>query len=254
MTILSGLNVVEISGNGSAAMGGKHLADWGAHVTMIEPASGSPLRDEPPYYEKDGERRSATWAWLSIGKVQQQIGADFSVEDARAMCEQADVVLIEKELSQDVLGLAPSDVEAAFTGKTTCVLISPFATDGPYADYKATDLGLNALSGWMHLLGDPTREPLRPGGGVIPRITGLSALVSVLIGLRHVQQGGEPQFIDLSQQAVGVSMIVAPWLVKDMVGIEHGRRGNTWPMGVMPCKDGFIGCPPLTKAGTSCTA
>ncbi|MCH7699371.1 MAG: CoA transferase [Chloroflexi bacterium] len=246
MTTLNGLKAVEVSGDGSAAMGGKHLADWGAHVTMIEPASGSPLRDEPPYYEKDGERKSATWAWLSIGKAQQQIGDGFSVEDARALCEQADVVLIEKELSQDVLGLAPSDVAAAFAGKTTCVLISPFATDGPYADYKATDLGLNAMGGWMHLLGDPAREPLRPGGGIIPRVSGLSAVVSALIGLRHVQQGGQPQFVDLSQQAVAASMIVAPWLVKSMVGIEHGRRGNTWPMGVMECKDGFIGCPPLT--------
>ena len=246
MTILRGLKVIEISGSGAAAMGGKHLADWGAHVTMLEPEAGSPLREEPPYYEKDGERRSATWAWLSLGKATKRIGSGISIEEARTLCEQADIVLVESELTQAVLGLEAADVEAAFTDKTTCVLISPFATDGPYAHYQATDLGLNAMGGWMHLLGDPAREPLRPGGGIVPRITGLYAVVSALIGLRHVRQGGQPQFVDVSSQAVAASMVVAPWLVKSMVGIEHGRRGDTWPMGVMECKDGFIGCPPLT--------
>ena len=41
-----------------------------------------------------------------------------------------------------VLGLKPAEVRAAFEGTTTCVLIAPFATDGPYADYAATDLGV----------------------------------------------------------------------------------------------------------------
>ena len=41
-------------------------------------------------------------------------------------------------------------------------------------------------------------------------------------------------------------MIVAPWIVKTMIGYQHKRRGNAWPMGVMECADGFIGIPPLT--------
>jgi len=103
------------------------------------------------------------------------------------------------------------------------------------------------MGGWMSLLGDPGREPLRPGAGLIPRLTGFYAAVAALIAFRHERNGGEPQFIDLSAQAVAASMIVAPWIVKSMVGIEHGRRGNAWPMGVMECKDGYIGCPPLTN-------
>jgi crotonobetainyl-CoA:carnitine CoA-transferase CaiB-like acyl-CoA transferase len=67
MAILSDLNVIEISGDGAAAMAGKQLADWGARVTIIEPEGGTPLRGAPPYYEKDGARKSATWVWLSRG-------------------------------------------------------------------------------------------------------------------------------------------------------------------------------------------
>lgn len=231
-------------------MAGKHLADWGARVTILEPTGGTPLRNEPPYYEKDGVRKSATWEWLSRGKTAVRVGqgAKLTVADANELCDKADIVFVESEMTPTVLGLKPSEVRPRFQGKTTFVLISPFATDGPYAHYAATDLGINALGGWMHLLGDPRREPLRPGAGIIPRLSGLFALVAALISLRHVRQGGQPQFVDLSAQAVAASMIVAPWLVKSMVGIEHGRRGNNWPMGVMECADGFVGCPPLTAA------
>lgn len=248
VTILAGLHVVEISGNGAAAMAAKHFADWGASVTILEPNGGTPLREEPPFYEKDGDRRSATWAWLSRGKTTVRVGpgTKLTIEAAGQLCESADVVFVESEMALPVLGLTPAQVRPRFEGKTTCVLISPFAPDGPYAHYAATDLGINALGGWMDLLGDPDREPLRPGGGITPRLSGLFALVAALIGLRHVRQGGAHQFVDLSAQAAAASMIVAPWLVKSMIGYQHKRRGNAWPMGVMECADGFIGIPPLT--------
>jgi crotonobetainyl-CoA:carnitine CoA-transferase CaiB-like acyl-CoA transferase len=245
MSILSGLRVVEISASGAAAMAAKHLADWGAEVTILEPASGTPLREEPPYYEIDARRQSATWAWLSRGKTAVTVSPD----DACALCDSADVVLAESELTGEVLGLSPAQVRARFQGRSTFVLVSPFGTDGPYANYAATDLGLNAMGGWMSLLGDPGREPLRPAGcELVPRLSGLFALVATLIALRHRRQGGSPQFVELSGQAVVASMLVAPWMVKSMVGIDHERRGNAWPMGVMECADGFIGAPPLTNA------
>ncbi len=248
MTILKGLHVIEISGNGSAAMAAKHFVDWGASVTILEPGAGTSLRDEPPYYDKGGARRSATWQWLSRGKTSVHVGPGGRLTQADALhrCEGADVVLVESEMTAAVLGLKPAEVRPALDGKTTCVLIAPSATDGPYGGYSATDLGVNALGGGMTVLGDLAREPLRPGQELMPRLIGIFALVAALIGLRHVRQGGEPQFIELSSQASAASVIVPAWLVKTMVGVAHSRRGNTWPMGVSECKDGWVGCPPLT--------
>lgn len=242
MSILKGLHVIEISGDGSAAMAAKQFADWGASVTILEPPDGTPLREAPPYCEKDGGQRSATWEWLSRGKTAVRV----SPEAAREACARADVVLVESEMALPVLGLKPAEVRRQFQGSTTCVLIAPFGTGGPYADYAASDLGANALGGWMSVLGDPAREPLRPGGEMIPRISGLFALVASLAGLRHVRQGGAPQYVEISQQAVAASMLIAPWLVKSMLGFPYERRGNQWPMGPMECADGYVGVPPLT--------
>ncbi len=47
MSILQGLQVVEISGNGAAGWATKHFADWGARVTILEPAEHAPLRSDP---------------------------------------------------------------------------------------------------------------------------------------------------------------------------------------------------------------
>jgi crotonobetainyl-CoA:carnitine CoA-transferase CaiB-like acyl-CoA transferase len=243
MAILSDLNVIEISADGAAAMAAKQLADWGARVTILEPQGGTPLRHVPPYYEKDGVQKSGTWEWLSRGKTSV---TGVSPEEARKACEAADVVLVETEMALPALGLKPADLRAAFEGKTTCVLIAPFATDGPYGDYSATDLGINAMGGWMSVLGSAEREPLRPGGDITPRITGLFALAASLVALRHRDASGEPQFVDISRQAAASCMIVAPWLVKSMIGMDYERRGNTFPMGPMMCKDGWVGIPPLT--------
>src|SRR3546814_17330304 len=37
-----------------------------------------------------------------------------------------------------------------------------------------------------------------------------------------------------------------PWLVKSMIGLDYERRRNSFPMGPMVCKDGYVGIPPLT--------
>ncbi|MGH8630245.1 MAG: CoA transferase, partial [Burkholderiales bacterium] len=129
MSILEGLIVIEISGHGASAIAAKQFADWGARVTIVEPPDGTPLRYAPPYYEGGGKQQSATWQWLSRGKMAVRL----SPAAAREACARADVILVESELALPVLGLKPAEVRAAFDGKTTCVLIAPFATDGPYA-------------------------------------------------------------------------------------------------------------------------
>src|SRR5439155_18923969 len=65
-------------------------------------------------------------------------------------------------------------------------------------------------------------------------------------GQRHVRHGGSPQYVEVSQQAAAASMLVAPWLVKSMLGFPYERRGNPWPMGPLDCADGYVGIPPLT--------
>jgi crotonobetainyl-CoA:carnitine CoA-transferase CaiB-like acyl-CoA transferase len=248
VTILEGLTVVELPGQGAAGWAGKHFADWGARVIVLERPEGSALREQPPYYTKDGRRQGALWQWLSRGKAVVRVGAGAatSVDEARALCARADVVVAEAELTEPLLGIAPSEVRPHFEGRIVFVLISPFATDGPYAGYRATDLGVASLGGWTGMLGEPHREPLRPGSDMLARVLGVNAFAAGLIGHRHRLQGGPPSIIDLSGQAMAASLLTAPWLVYSLNGQEAQRRPATWPSTVEQCKDGWAGISPLT--------
>ena len=247
---LKGLRVVEVSANAAGATAGKYFADWGADVTVLEPPEGSAIRQAPPYYVVDGERRSGLHQWFSRGKTAYRVGdgGALTTEAARTLCEEADVVLIDSEAS-GILGLNPAEVRPWIDGKTVAVLISPFATDGPYKDYQATDLGLAAIGGWMATfwLGVPEREPIRPGGEMTYRYGGLFAFAAALIALRDVWNGNAPDFVDLSLQGVSTHGCVAPWIVKRILGVEQVRAGTRFPSAPMPCADGWVACPPLTS-------
>lgn len=251
MSILSDLRVVAIPGTmGAAAWAAKHLADWGADVTLLEPPEGSPLRGEPPWYGRGGERRSALWAWLARGTAAVRVGEGLPAgrAEARAACERADVAVIDAEMAGPVLGLEAGEVRAALEGRTNAVLISPFAADGPYAGYRATDLGVNSLGGWTGMIGEPDREPLRPGADMNARVSGVYAFGAALIALRHEEQGAPPAFVELSQQAVAAASLTAPWMVYSLSGgaAPMQRRPSQWPHSVLPCKDGWAAISPLT--------
>src|SRR4051812_12140919 len=88
---LKGLRVIEVSANAAGATAGKYFADWGASVTVLEPPEGSALRQAPPYYVVDGERRSGMHQWFSRGKTSYRVGEDgaLTAETARKLCEEA---------------------------------------------------------------------------------------------------------------------------------------------------------------------
>lgn len=246
--LLRGLNVVEISASGAAAWATKELADWGANVVALEPSGGTPLRREPPFYERDGERRSATWQWLSRGKTVVAVGRylDTTPEDALALCREADLVVAEHEPAAALLGLKPAELRPALEGHTVVARIAAFQPEGPYAHYRATDLGICSLGGWTGMLGAPDRYPLRPAGDLGTRATGLHTLAAVLLGLRHREGGAEPSFIEISAQAVAASLLTSPWLAYSMSGAIGFRRAASWPNASVRCKDGHVGILPLT--------
>lgn len=249
MGLLSGLRVVEASASGAAAFAGAHLAAWGADVVVIEPPGGSPLRRAAPAFQVRGQQMSARWTLLSRGKRIAEVGSSSLPRpgDALALAREADIVLAESEVCIHVFGMTPQGLEEALGAKPVGVLITPFSLQGPYAAYRATDLGINALGGWCNIIGDPGSTPLRPGYDMIYRLQGVCALVAALASLRTRDVRSGPAFAHVNGQALAASMIVAPWLMKRMLGVEQVRRANDWLQGgVMKCSDGWAGCTPLT--------
>src|SRR5690349_7456780 len=104
------------------------LADFGAHVTLVEPPAGSPLRTMPPF-DPLKEAGSLLFFHLNLGKA--SIVLDRSTDAGRArlldLATTADVVVVGRDADRSALQEANPNAVVA--------LVSDFGEDGPFAHW-----------------------------------------------------------------------------------------------------------------------
>jgi len=131
------------------------------------------------------------------------LGTAEGVEHAKALIAGADVVFEAFDPGEaEALGLG-RDVLAELNPALIHVSITPFGSDGPKANWMASDLGLQASAVNMAVTGDKDRAPLR-AGGTLPQAMHNAASEgagAALIALWERQtRSGLGQHIDMSAQ------------------------------------------------------
>ena len=122
------------------------------------------------------------------------------------------------------------------------VSITPFGQDGPYKDFKASDLTLQAMGGWLSVTGEPDM-PLKLCGNQAYNIAALFAVNGILLALWQRHDTGKGQHIDISiMECVAATMDhVLPRYFYG--GVVSGRQGSLhWnnAFRVFPCADGYV--------------
>lgn len=229
--LLRGLRVVEYSRDIPAAACAREFARWGADVRCFE-APDSRLRAAPPLIERDGEPYSLLRHSLMIGKT---MGAG----DWRSELLDADVLISDAPL--DKLGGIAEESPALIV-----VHASPFGTDGPYADFLADDLIVQALAGFMGTNGLAGREPLAAPAAIIPRAVGILGAVAALAALLDRLHSGRGEWIELSSFEACSTLIMS--LRSEFSGEALPRVGGSpgWAE-VMQTANGFITLSPWSK-------
>jgi crotonobetainyl-CoA:carnitine CoA-transferase CaiB-like acyl-CoA transferase len=185
---LSGLRVIE-TGSWIPAYAGHILAEAGADVVRVVPASGDPLATEPPFF--GNTRRSIQETWYNLGK-RTVTGAD-SGDPLLGLGAAADVLL--EDWTSPAVGAARAP--------RTRVRVTPFGEGG--GDVAANDLVFNALSGAASVTGDSHTPPLTGYGNQAYHTVGMYAAICALAANRAAQATGEPQTVDLSAHEALVS-------------------------------------------------
>ena len=159
---LSGLRVIEIADE-KAEYCGLALAGLGADVIKIEPPGGSPTRRIGPFYEdQPGPERSLFFWQYNRGKKSVVLDLKQAGDQARLekLLATADILLDATPKGElDAIGLGR---EALARQHPTLIhaRVTPFGDDGPWSDFKGSDLVHLALGGVMMNCGyDPA-----PGG------------------------------------------------------------------------------------------
>jgi crotonobetainyl-CoA:carnitine CoA-transferase CaiB-like acyl-CoA transferase len=160
------------------------LAALGAEVVLVEPAEGNPAR-----WRGDGLE------WWAYSRGKSSVVCD-THEQLLELVRGADV-LIESGATLDRAELA------AVNPALVHVTITAFGSDGPKADWAASDLTIVASGCALALTGDSDRAPVRT---TVPQAwlhAGAEAADGALLALAERTRSGLGQHVDVSaQQAV----------------------------------------------------
>jgi benzylsuccinate CoA-transferase BbsE subunit len=243
---LTGLRVLEVAGP-LGEYAGKLLADFGADVVLIEPPGGAARRRLGPFIDdQPGPERSLSFAYLHTSK--RGITLDLDHADGQAMlarlAQTADVLLDGTGqaglMNRRGLGYAAL---AAANPRLVCTSVTPFGSDGPYADYQATDIILMAMGGLLSLGGYADGEPVRAHGDQACLAAGQFAAVGTMLAVLAAEETGAGQFVDVSAQQSVVMAHENAVQFYDLEKVIRRRNGGDQrqaAVGMYPCQDGFV--------------
>lgn len=248
---LSDVRIVAIASGVAAAWAARMLATMGAHVLLVEPVGGTPLRKEPPFLPTgDGERRgeSALFAYLAAGMESAVI--DLASPSGREVLDdrlaQADLFFHDIPVAERaVLGLDDDALAARFP-TLVAVSVLPFGAHGGKAGWKGADIVVQHAGGEGNLLPNglavemfPDRAPLRIGGHFGEMQGGIAAALGALSALwARPRVGG--QAVDVSSQ--DAMLAVGAFAIQRLGdgSIEHRVERSFRYGGVIPCADGHL--------------
>jgi crotonobetainyl-CoA:carnitine CoA-transferase CaiB-like acyl-CoA transferase len=204
------------------------LADLGAEVVKVErPGAGDDTRAWGPPHA-DGE---ATY-YLGVNRNKRSVALDLTdpsdVDVARDLAARADVLVENfRPGTMERLGLGYTSLKERNPRLVYCS-ITGFGS-GAGAGLPGYDLLVQAVGGLMSVTGEPDGPGTKTGVAVVDVITGLHAAVGVLAALRHRDQTGEGQRVEVSLLSSLLSALVNQASGYVSAGVVPGRMGNRHP-------------------------
>jgi benzylsuccinate CoA-transferase BbsE subunit len=238
---------------------GKLLGDMGADVIKIEKPGGDPARNVGPFYHDIPDPEKSLY-WWAFNTSKRGITLDIETVDGqeifKRLVKTADVIIESFDPGyMDNIGLSYATLDQ-INPKLIMASITGFGQNGPYENYKSSDITLWALSGQAYVTGDPDRAPLMPAFPISYLIGALGAAIGIVVALCHRGITGEGQHVD-APALLGLAWTVGP----EVHGLWEGekeivkRSGRIWERAqtaadgtlkyinvplIYPCKDGAV--------------
>ena len=193
---LHGLRVIELGQLLAGPFAGCMLGYFGAEVIKVEPPGGDPIRNWREV--KDG---TSLW-WRSLARNKKCISLDLKTAEGRDLVKQllktADIVV--ENFRPGVLEGWGLDPESLRTDNPDLIYarISGYGQTGPYAEKAGFASACEAISGFRYVNGYPDQAPVRPNLSLGDTISGLHAVLGILMALRSRDRGDGGQVVDVA--------------------------------------------------------
>ncbi|MEM1198197.1 MAG: CaiB/BaiF CoA-transferase family protein [Pseudomonadota bacterium] len=233
---LEGIRVLDLTRILAGPTMTQTLGDFGADIIKVErPGAGDDTRAwGPPYVTgSDGGPTSESAYYLAANRNKRSIAIDMATPEGaaliRKLARHCDVLVENFKLGGlKKYGLDYESLSADHPGLVYCS-ITGFGQTGPNAHRPGYDLLAQGYGGIMSLTGEPDGEPMKVGVGIADVVCGLYGGLGILAALRHRDQTGLGQHIDVSLVDSQVSWLVNEGTNYLLSGEEPKRRGNPHP-------------------------
>lgn len=220
------------------------LAQGGAEVIKIEPPGGEHLR-------KRSGASGAAMPFAMLNANKRTMTLNLKSSEGRALLlqlvEQADVlvenfapgVMDRLDLGQEVLRqVNPKLIYASGSG---------YGKTGPYRDYPAMDLTVQAMTGVIDTTGYPDAPPVKSGPAIADFMAGIHLFGAIVTALFERERTGNARTLEVSMmEAVYPTLASSLGLYYGSGGGAAPRTGNRHtgmslsPYNVYPTADGYI--------------
>lgn len=197
---LDGIRVIEVGQLLAGPFAGTMLAYFGAEVIKVEPpGAGDPIRG----WRLLDDSGTAYW-WRSLGRNKKSVTANLRSDAGRSVVKKlmasADVIIENfKPGTMEKWGLGPADLQAE-NPDLIFARISGYGQTGPYSSKPGYASVTEAFSGFRYVNGFEDRPPVRPNLSIGDTISGIHAVLGILLGLleRKQERGTGGQVVDVA--------------------------------------------------------
>lgn len=190
---LNDIRVIDLGQIYQGGYCGLLLTYLGAEVLKVEPPWGDNVRT------RSEDKKSVQYQFLNANRksITLNLKTEVGKEALRDLVAGSDVVIENyKAGTMDDLGVGYENLSTV-NPELVYAHGSGYGDTGPYSEYPAMDLTIQAMSGVMHTTGFPEDSPVKAGPAVCDFLGGAHLFAGVLGALYQRERTGEGQYIDV---------------------------------------------------------
>ncbi len=240
---LKGIRVLDLTRILAGPYATMILRDLGAEVIKIEqPGIGDEARDFGPF------KNDFSLYFMSVNRGKKSITLNLKSPRGKELfleLVKGSDILVEnfRPGTMEKLGL---DYESLKTHHPSLLYAacSGFGQTGPYAMRGAYDMIIQGMGGIISITGEPDRPPVRVGTSIGDITSALFTAIGILSALRHRDQTGEGQLIDVGmldcQVAILENAMVRYFSTGDIPRPLGRRHPAITPFEIFESADGYV--------------
>lgn len=220
------------------------MALGGAKVIKVEPKTGENLRSR-------GDLGGVAYPFAMLNSNKTPVTLNLKTEAGkellREMVRKADVL---------VENFAPGVMERLGLSAQSLCEINPrlvygsssgYGSDGPYRNYPAMDLVMQAMCGVINSTGFQDGPPVKSGAALCDFFAGIHLFSAVMMALYHRERTGRGEIVEVSMQDATYASLASNYgmyhargdSAPERTGNRHGGLGVA-PYNAYPAKDGYV--------------